>query len=69
MDPDKILIGGGISEQGKIITEIENHLLELMRYHIDLKKLEAPKVEACKFNNDSGILGALYNFLKMHKEV
>jgi len=69
LDPDKILIGGGISEQTKIISEIERHMLDLMKYHIDLKNLAVPKIEACKFNNDSGIIGALYNFLKIYKEV
>ena len=59
-DPEKISIGGGISEQPILIEYINKNLQE--QYNsIDfyMPKIE---VEKCTFCNDSNLIGALYNF-------
>lgn len=67
LDPGKVLIGGAISEDEDVILKINLKIQEIKNKNQDLINLELPHVEACKFNNDSGIIGALYNFLKENK--
>lgn len=57
-DPSKILIGGGISNRIEIYKDIKEHLKEiaLYPYYWD--------VAPCKFGNDSGKIGAIYNLIK-----
>lgn len=63
LDPEKVLIGGAISENKVVMDELNQHVLDIKNAHRDMKNLEVAKIEACKFNNDSGIIGALYNYL------
>lgn len=63
LDPEKILIGGAISGNQEVIEEINNYVLKIKNSNEDLKNLTMPVIEACQFNNDSGIIGALYNYL------
>ncbi|MDX8336116.1 ROK family protein [Candidatus Cetobacterium colombiensis] len=60
-DPEKIIIGGGISSNQLIMNKIQKKVDELV------EKLNVatiyPEVKACKFNNNSNLIGALYNFL------
>lgn len=60
-DPEKIIIGGGISSNQLIMNKIQKKVNELV------EKLNVatiyPEVKSCKFNNDSNLIGALYNFL------
>jgi len=56
--PEKILIGGGISERKDLIENI-NKKLEI----INPNCLKFIKLEVCKFKNDSGQIGALYKYL------
>ncbi|WP_297632312.1 ROK family protein [uncultured Clostridium sp.] len=55
MDPEKILIGGGVSEREDLIPEIKRRLKAFTKDEINL--------EACKFSNDSGIIGAVKNYI------
>lgn len=62
-DPDVICIGGGISEQPRLLEEI-HHQIDVIWdqiYHIG-----KPNVVKCKFNNDSNLLGALYNYMQLY---
>lgn len=65
-DPDVILIGGGISAQ-PLFTE------GIQRYVEQLKKISnifhGMRVSACKFLNDSNLLGALYHYKQMYENV
>lgn len=65
-DPDIILIGGGISAQ-PLFTE------GIQRYVEQLKKItnifKGMRVSACKFLNDSNLLGALYHYKQMFGDV
>jgi predicted NBD/HSP70 family sugar kinase len=59
LDPNKILIGGGISKRPDVIDGINNELAQLKD---DISTLDI-KVEACKFDNDANLIGALFHFL------
>lgn len=61
-DPEKIIIGGGISSNLSIINMIQEHVDKLVK-KLDVATIY-PEVKACKFNNDSNLIGALYNFLE-----
>ncbi|GFP74527.1 ROK family protein [Clostridium fungisolvens] len=61
-DPERIAIGGGISDQEVLIryikANIEKHF-DKLDPNIGIK----PEVTTCKFYNDSNLIGALYNYL------
>ncbi|MEH7013707.1 ROK family protein [Neobacillus niacini] len=59
LDPEKILIGGGISKRPEVIEGINQ---ELKRLKDDISTL-AISVEACQFDNDANLIGALFYFL------
>ena len=59
LDPEKILIGGGISARKDFIDRL-NQYLELMKNKESTLDI---KVEKCEFDNDANLIGALYNFL------
>ncbi|WP_024655078.1 ROK family protein [Borrelia hispanica] len=71
LNPEKILIGGGISSRSDLISRIYDKLenlwsLELARiYDNDIRKLV--KLEITKFNNDSGKIGALYHYFGINR--
>ena len=59
LDPEKILIGGGISSRPEVIDGINR---ELIRLRNDVSTLQI-EVEACQFGNDANLVGALFHFL------
>ncbi len=59
LDPEKILIGGGISKRPEVIEGINQELIQLKD---DISTLEI-SVEACQFENDANLIGALFHFL------
>ena len=66
LNPEKILIGGGISTRPDLLSNIYKKLenlwsLELANiYGNDIKNLVT--LETTRFNNDSGKIGALYHY-------
>lgn len=68
IDPEVILIGGGISNEPKFINDIK---LELNKLSIELIKetgrfnslVNKWNVGVCKYKNDSGKIGAVYNYI------
>ncbi|MGE8204638.1 ROK family protein [Heyndrickxia sp. NPDC080065] len=60
LDPQKILIGGGISKRKEVIEGI-NHELKQLKDEISTLDIS---VEACQFDNDANLIGALFHFLK-----
>lgn len=60
--PEKVLLGGGVSGRPDLIEKIEEKLILLNKDILNFVKLET-----CKFQNDSGKIGALYNFLNRNK--
>lgn len=65
-DPDKFAIGGGISSQ-PLLLEYINKNVDFYN-SISNPILPKPDVVACKFYNDSNLIGAYANYLNMHSE-
>ncbi|MEG0365935.1 MAG: ROK family protein [Coprobacillus sp.] len=66
LDPKKILIGGGISQQPILIEKIKEELDKIYSFiPFDIPRAQ---IETCCFYNDSNLIGALYNYLNMYKE-
>lgn len=61
LDPDKILIGGGISKQPLLLETIKQKLEE--QYAALPFPIPHAVVDTCAFYNDSNLIGALYNYL------
>lgn len=67
-DPEKILIGGGVSRQPRLIKDIAAKCewydtSFLNTYHIPYQ------VDVCKFENEANQYGALYNFLTKYDQL
>ncbi len=63
-DPDVILIGGGISAQPLFLEGIKRYVEKLKKVSNVFKGL---RVDACRFLNDSNLLGALYNYKQLYE--
>ena len=66
LDVEKFCIGGGISAQDILITEIKDSVHEFFCVKSS-EAINEPAIERCRFMNASGCVGALYNFLTMEK--
>ena len=66
LNPEKILIGGAISQQEDIIDEIKTRL---DKYTPSFSKSlnEYIELDRCKFLNDSGLIGSLCNFINKYE--
>lgn len=58
LNPEKILIGGGVSSKDGFIGRI-NECLNTIKWWKDI----SCTIECCKHENDAGIIGAVYNFM------
>lgn len=66
LDVDRIVIGGGISRQPKLLEYLKQSILDIPTYHPDFLggiNLPLPSVDTCRFYNDANLIGALYHFL------
>ncbi|MFC0298658.1 ROK family protein [Geobacillus jurassicus] len=66
-DPEKIIVGGGISSRPDFVDEI-NKRLSVFLSLVPIAKIR-PVVETCQFKNDANLLGALYHYLQRHGEL
>lgn len=66
-DPEKIIIGGGISERDNLIENIDKSLEWLMAHFTETTIV--PNIKRCAFLNDANLIGALYNFLQRRQNV
>ena len=66
LDVEKFCIGGGISTQDILIAEIKDRVHDFysVKFH---EAVSEPAIEKCHFENASGCVGALYNFLIRQK--
>ncbi|MGX7031072.1 ROK family protein [Vagococcus zengguangii] len=64
LDPEKILIGGGISASQQFIDDTNQKLQELTAA-IPSNVIELA-IEPCQFGNDANLLGALYCWLEKY---
>uniref|UniRef100_UPI0025973C19 ROK family protein n=1 Tax=uncultured Dubosiella sp. TaxID=1937011 RepID=UPI0025973C19 len=60
LNPERILIGGGISKQPRVVEAIR----EKTNAYYDAVPVPMPRTEVgvCKHFNDSNLIGALYNY-------
>jgi len=58
LDPDKVLLGGGVSARKEIYGDIMKVIDEIAYYPYEWV------VEPCTFGNDAGKIGAVYNLLQ-----
>lgn len=66
-DPEKIIIGGAISEREDLIENINKNLKWLTSHFKEMTVF--PEVKCCTFKNDANLIGALYNFLQKRGNV
>ncbi|MFJ5716269.1 ROK family protein [Neobacillus sp. NPDC093127] len=59
LNPQKILIGGGVIAQQGLLGNINNKLDQIPGW----KDIKVP-VESCKYQNDAGMIGAMYHFIQ-----
>lgn len=57
VNPEKVLIGGGISARKDLLDKISKELYEIPSW-----KYVKCKLEICKHENNAGIIGAAYNY-------
>lgn len=62
LNPEKILIGGGISSKEGFINRLVEELKKLQVWG-DVETI----IDVCKHKNDAGLIGAVYNFLQENK--
>ena len=66
-DPEKIIIGGAISQREDLIENIEKTLKDFISNFPEATI--TPIVKKCKFENDANLIGALYNFLSVKNKI
>lgn len=59
LNPQKIVIGGGVAAQQELLTAIKKHLDKLPWWN----DIQIP-VELSKYRNDAGMIGAMYHFIQ-----
>ncbi len=59
-DPEKIILGGGVTAKEGLVDEINQRMKQLL----DKNKLNdfVPVVEVCRYKNDANLIGAVANF-------
>lgn len=62
LDPQKVLIGGAVSANSVFIDLIRKKVTHLVACQPYLSGITLPAIETCQFSNDSGLIGAVYNF-------
>lgn len=67
IDPEKILIGGGISKSSFLITEVQKEIDKIAA--TIPSTVIIPTIEPCLFGNDSNLIGACYHFLSKHNRI
>lgn len=64
LDPEIILVGGGISANKEFISEINKRVEQLKNTHSDMSNMKLAKIQPCYFLNDAGIYGAVYKAIQ-----
>ena len=59
IDPDRVVVGGGISTQPILIDMIREQAEKLMKMFF-WSNMPVPEILPCRFFNDSNLIGALY---------
>lgn len=64
LNPEKILIGGGVSQRDDLIINIQKELNKF-EFWSEFEII----IEPCMHRNDAGMIGSLYNFIKKNYSV
>ena len=65
IDPEIIMVGGGISARPELITALQDKLQALLTKYGVPEIM--PEIKACHFQNDANLIGAAVNFENLHK--
>lgn len=65
-DPEKIIIGGGVSSMDGLIERLNKEFDDLLK-RINYKTFR-PELEVCTFRNDANLIGAVYNFMQKNTD-
>ncbi|MGP6146423.1 ROK family protein [Jeotgalibaca sp. A122] len=68
LDPEVVLVGGGISANPAFIKELNRRVRALQAGHRDMENMTLAEIRPCHFLNDAGIVGATYKAMKSCKE-
>lgn len=60
-DPEKIVIGGGVSNKENLIPNVKEQLLEICRSVSGASIV--PNIAVSRFKNNANLIGAVYNYL------
>lgn len=60
-DPEKIVIGGGISAREDLLEQVNSRLAIIFK-QLDHAKIQ-PTVVKCQFENEANLIGAVYHFI------
>lgn len=61
-NPEKILIGGGISSRSDLVTEVRQRVHKLNDY------INESVIDICHFKNEAGLIGSLYHHLEQAEQ-
>lgn len=64
IDPELIIIGGGISENTTIMTGIKTAIKQLLVRYSDMSAIGFPKIKSCALGNTAGMIGAVSQVIK-----
>jgi len=59
-DPEKIIIGGGVSSKEDLIPQLNKRLEKIIK-QVKIASF-MPEITLCKFKNDANLIGAVYNY-------
>ena len=65
LDPEVIILGGGISARTELLQEVTRRLKELLREENVVGIM--PVMKCCKYRNNANLLGAAFNYLMYNK--
>lgn len=63
-NPEVIVIGGGITARPSFIEELNAHVYPRLSDHLN----QYTRIQAAKFKNDAGMIGAFYHFLNRYPQ-
>lgn len=64
IDPEAIIIGGGISENTTIMSGIKAAVDQLLERYSDMSALGFPEIKSCVLGNTAGMIGAVYQMIE-----
>ena len=60
-DPDRIVIGGGISKEPRLIADLQEAGKDLLKHCLSV--VRSVDIQPCYYRSSPNLYGAMYNFL------